>query len=361
MGQTIRRKIKTAKMLYEKKGIKGFCNGVLSKSKTVACPVAYKNRYFSKVVYPKLSTVFLELTNKCNLKCKMCNWQVRDSGFMSRQLFESCIDQFSDMGLDVLNLQFGGESLLHPEFKDFLKYAISHRGPKKIRKVGWTTNGMLFNQAIADLVVSLDVDWINFSLDGVGQVNDEIRLGSKYSVIEKNIKYLLERRGSSKRPSVLINVVDYGKTDEQKTDIYREWVFQVDEIELLPSIREDNTWENRELISQKHKLAPPPKFCNSPLDTMIISWDGKITGCCFDSNLSFGLGNANNEPIEQIWKGSKFRELRKAVLTNKLHNGSPCYLCEFWKVNFDPKYEKILDGRAAVEYGYVYRRIRKIT
>jgi len=93
---------------------------------------------------------------------------------------------------------------------------------------------------------------------------------------------------------------------------------------------------------------------------MIISWDGRVTGCCFDSNFDFSLGNANNEEIEQIWRSSKYRQLRKMVLTNKLPIGSPCYRCEFWKVNFEPKYETILDGKAMIEYGYIYRRIRKV-
>ena len=149
----------------------------------------------------------------------MCNWQDREkTGNISRKLFESCVDQFSEMELEVLNLQFGGESLLHPDFQEFLKYAIDKRDHGKIGYVGWTDNGMLFNESICNLVVSLNVDWINFSLDGVGQVNDNIRLGSKYSVIAKNIKCLLEKRGSSKKPKVLLNMVDHGKTEAQKLE-----------------------------------------------------------------------------------------------------------------------------------------------
>ena len=146
------------------------------------------------------------------------------TGFMSWSFFESCINQLSDMGVSVLCLHFGGESLVHPEFKKFLTYAIQKRDEGCIGSVGWTENGMLFNESIAELVVELKLDFINFSLDGIGQVNDNIRIGSKYSVIEKNIKYLINKRGSAKKPVVLLNMVDYGKTDEQKLDLFREWV-----------------------------------------------------------------------------------------------------------------------------------------
>jgi radical SAM protein with 4Fe4S-binding SPASM domain len=290
----------------------------------------------------------------------MCNWLGREkTGYISRSLFESCINQFSEIRLGVLNLEFAGESLLHPDFKDFLKYAIDKRDQGKIGAVGWTDNGMLFNQDVADLVVQLKVDWINFSLDGMGQVNDSIRLGSKYSVIEKNIKYLLEKRGFAKKPKILLNMVDTGKTEEQKLEFYREWVNLVDGIELIPSILPNNTWENKDSLSQAFKPAPPPPFCRIPLDTMIISWDGKVTGCCFDSNLKLNLGDVNKESIKEIWNGSKFQNLRKAVLTNTFLVGTPCYGCEFWKVNFESGDEQILNGKARIEYGGPIRKIRK--
>ncbi len=355
----MRRLVKKTSRFYARYGIKGLYGAITGKLKYITLPTIYKNRFLQRIYNPKLETVFLELTNKCNLRCKMCNWQARKkTGFMSRALFESCIDQLSDMELGVLNLEFGGESLLHPDFKAFLKYAIHKRDEGKIGAIGWTDNGMLFNQAIADIVVLLKVDWINFSLDGVGKVNDNIRLGSKYSVIEKNIKYLLEKRGSAKKPTVLLNIVDHGKTEDQKLEFYREWVHLVDGIELIPSILPDNTWENKDYLYQNIKTAHPPAFCNIPLSTMIISWDGKVTGCCFDSNLNLALGDVNKDSIKQIWNGSKFQNLRKAVVTNTFSVSSPCYRCEFWKVNFEPRDEIILEGKARIEYGGTIRKIR---
>lgn len=358
-GHKLRRIVENTSRIYARYGIKGLYNAISSKFNCFVLPTIYKNRFLRRMHHPKLQTVFLELTNKCNLRCKMCNWQAREkTGFISRALFESCIDQLSDMKLKILNLEFAGESLLHPDFNVFLKYAIHKRDEGKIGAVGWTDNGMLFNKDIADLVILLKVDWINFSLDGIGSVNDNIRLGSKYSVIEKNIKYLLEKRGSAKKPIVLLNMVDTGKTEDEKLEFYREWVDLVDGIELLPSILPDNTWENKDTPSQNIRIAPPPAFCHYPLDTIIICWDGKVTGCCFDTNINMALGDANKESIKQIWNGSKFQQLRKAVLTKAFPLDSPCYKCEFWKVNFEPIDEPILDGKARIEYGGTIRKIR---
>jgi len=360
MTQKIESYFKKASKVYAKKCVKGLFGSTKTKARNALLPSIYKNRYLRRMHHPKLETAFLELTNNCNLRCKMCNWQSRgENGYISRLLFESCIDQFAEIKLGVLNLQFGGESLLHPNFKDFLRYAISKRDQGGIGSVGITDNGMLFDQSIADLFVSLKVDWVNFSLDGLGEVNDSIRLGSKYTVIEKNIKYLIEKRGSAKKPIILLNMVDTGKTEAQKMEFYREWVQLVDGIELIPCILPNNAWNGKKTLVSDIELSSPSAFCHYPMDTIIICWNGKAIGCCFDTKIDMVLGDANKETIRQIWDGSKFQQLRKEVLTKKFPINSPCYNCEFWKVNFKPKDKLILDGKARAEYDGTIIKIRK--
>ncbi len=361
MSQKLEVPFKGTSVSYGKRSIGSLVSGSARRLRNISLPLIYKRRFLRQMHHPKIETAFLELTNKCNLRCKMCIYQKMQekTGFMSKLFFQSCVDQLAEIGVDALNLHFGGESLVHPEFNDFLRYAIQKRDHGGIKSLGWTDNGMLFNQKISDLVVSLKVDFIFFSLDGVGQVNDNIRLGSKYSVIEKNIKYLLEKRGNSPKPAVKLLAVDYGKTEEQKMDLYREWIHLVDEISLIPSILPDNTWENKDSISKQFKITFPPPFCCFPLNTIAIGWDGKVTGCCLDYVFRMVLGDAAKESIKEIWQGEKFQRLRKAVLTNTFSIGSPCYNCEFWKVNFEPWDEPILNGKATIQYGYIYRKIKK--
>ena len=318
------------------------------------------NRMLRRIVKPKIVNAYIELTDNCNLNCRMCNYRKMHgkTGFMSRLLYESCIKQLSQMGLGTLYLHFGGESLLHPDFKEFLKYAIYYRDHGGIQNVAWIDNGMLFNSSISDLVLDLKVDAISFSIDGVGEVNDRIRTGSKYPVIQKNIKYLVNKRGQAKKPQVYLSMCDYGKTEEQKTDVYREWCPVVDGITLIPSIRSDNTWERDP--SSAYKTIKPPAFCSFPFETIAISWDGKVTGCCLDYFFNMNLGDATKLSLSQIWNGPNYQALRKAALAGTFATRSPCYRCEFWKVNFEPQEETILDGAATISYGYIYRKINRL-
>ena len=67
----------------------------------------------------------------------------------------------------------------------------------------------------------------------------------------------------------------------------------------------------------------------------MVSWDGIVTGCCFDTNFKIVIGDAKQDSIKQIWEGSRYQNFRKAVLTNTFPSGSPCNGCEFWKINFE--------------------------
>jgi hypothetical protein len=323
---------------------------------------ALNSVYRQEISNPKVDVAYLELTNNCNLSCEMCTYKkVQEKiGNMSRPLFESCVDQLSEMGVNHLFLHGAGESLLHPNFKDYLKYAISKRDEGNIKSVAWVDNGMLFNQSIADLVVDLKVDEINFSLDGVGKVNDNIRLGSIYSIIERNIKYLISKRGKNVKPKVTIGMVDYGKTEEQKNDVYREWAPFADSITLIPALLPDNSWGNKNDFLGSSLLDEQPIFCSLPFKMMIISWAGTVSGCCIDYCYKLKVGNANQEPLSQIWKGPKYQALRRAVLARTYPVGSPCFKCDYWKINFVVTEKPILNGEAIIEYRNMYRIVRKV-
>jgi len=254
-------------------------------------------------------------------------------------------------------LHFGGESLLHPQFKEYLKYAVDHRDHGGIQKVSWIDNGMLFNEDIANLVVDLKVDAIGFSVDGVGAINDSIRLGAKYSVIERNIKYLLKKRIDAK-PEVFISMCNYGKTEEQLMDVYRDWAPYVDRITLIPSISSDNSIDNIENFVKGSKQVQAPPFCVYPFELMAVSWIGDVTGCCLDYGFKLHLGDASISSLKDIWNGSPYQSLRRASLKNAFPPG-PCHNCGFWKINFEPKEEQILDGTATLSHGYIYKSIRK--
>lgn len=70
-----------------------------------------------------ISTVFLELTNHCNMNCDFCanHLITRPRGYMPIELAKSVIDQLKEMkfkGFLITSLM--GEPLMHPNFKEIL-------------------------------------------------------------------------------------------------------------------------------------------------------------------------------------------------------------------------------------------------
>lgn len=131
----------------------------------------------------------VELATICNLGCAMCvkqspGWEAPD-GLMSKETFLALAPCFPH--LEILNLNGVGESLLHPELPDFIRFARSRVSPSCV--IGFQSNGMLLTKELARDLVHAGLDRICFSVDSpdpfelgalrsgavLGQVGDAFR------------------------------------------------------------------------------------------------------------------------------------------------------------------------------------------
>src|SRR4030042_6815082 len=84
---------------------------------------AYRKR---ETVLPYLPIrLWIEPTSFCNLKCVMCpnkDLDKKDKGYMTFGLFRKIVDEAKDF-IHEANLTHRGESLLHPEFIEMVRYA----------------------------------------------------------------------------------------------------------------------------------------------------------------------------------------------------------------------------------------------
>ena len=294
---------------------------------------------------PKIRNAFIELTNNCNLRCKMCFGGRRPKGFMDFTLFKKIMDELSTIHVDWIALHYGGESLLHPKFKDMLIYA--HKKIGDYSKIGWQTNGMLFNEKIAELVVDLGIDFVGFSVDGLGNVNDSIRKGASYATVENNILRLLEIRGDSLKPNVYLNLTNTGQGRAKIDAFVKYWIEKVDWVTENPSINEFLQVQSLRNY-YKGSLVTTNKKCYSPFSTMGIFWNGDVVGCCRDINGTDVMGNVKRKGVKAVWQSPKIKALRKACLQNKFPKNSPCRLCDVWKTRFVPF--KTFDDDMLIEY-----------
>ncbi len=115
---------------------------------------------------PSLRYLELHLVHKCNLKCRHCYLGPMKSTEMSLNDAVDIARQFSEGG-GLRLLISGGEPLLYKDLKSFIRQTRE----LKIRRVLFT-NGTLIN---SDTISSLNVDEIQFSLDGWKKGHEHIR------------------------------------------------------------------------------------------------------------------------------------------------------------------------------------------
>ncbi|MEN2995133.1 MAG: radical SAM protein [Thermodesulfovibrio sp.] len=162
---------------------------------------------------PSLRYLELQITNRCNLKCKHCfvgSGICKESKFQEIpfEKIKKIFKEFEEMqGLRVLIT--GGEPLLHSEFKEINEFIKE----VSIRKILFT-NGVLLNDKI---LKNLNFEEIQISLDGMKKGHEALRGKGTFDKALKAIKKSIE----------------YGFQVSVATVIHRENLEEFNELEKL--------------------------------------------------------------------------------------------------------------------------------
>lgn len=124
---------------------------------------------------PKLKTIMLEITSRCNAKCEHCGSRCGD--FIPKdeieleylkKTFKEIAERYENELPDVIIT--GGEPLVRKDVFEFAKY-ISDLG----FRWGMTTNGMLINDSMIKSFEEAKISSIAISLDGLKETHERFR------------------------------------------------------------------------------------------------------------------------------------------------------------------------------------------
>lgn len=132
---------------------------------------------------PRILT--LELTNKCNLKCKMCEYKnVKKHWEITENVYDELINLMPY--LEHLILQ-GGEVFLYKNIKQLLSVAVKEKVSIEI-----VTNGLLLSEEIIKLLMD-GKNIITFSIDSIiKDTYEKIRVGGNFDRLIGNLNKLFE-------------------------------------------------------------------------------------------------------------------------------------------------------------------------
>lgn len=132
-----------------------------------------------------------ELTNACNLNCKMCGRNSAD--FQPTWFQRDWLKYFEAAAryVEEVTLMGWGEPTVHPDFPYFLKWA-HQLGLRKY----FCTNGMRLDKLFDD-IFNTETDIIAVSMDGAcAETNEDIRRGADFNKIVKNISAITEYKAA---------------------------------------------------------------------------------------------------------------------------------------------------------------------
>ena len=265
--------------------------------------------------------LWIEPTNKCNLKCVMCpNTEIPKDmlGFMSWDTFQKIIDEAKEFASSVYML-LAGESLLHKDIYRMIRYARDNG----IRPLLNTNATPLVSEENRRKLLESGVAHITFAFDGYNRdTYEKIRLGAKYDkVLGGIIEFLKEKaRRGLKEPYVAITNLEVGiENYEDKERARREFYKLFDGLSVDEFIaKTPNTWggtfSETEMFS--HHDVNQKKFypCSHLWSNMSICWDGTVVPCCFDFFKTYTLGNVHEKSLKDIWNDKPMVALRKSML-----------------------------------------------
>ncbi len=253
-----------------------------------------------------LSSVNLELTNHCNLKCTFCpvnTTMQRPKGHMDPALFRRIIDENEQLDF-VLAFQWG-EPLLHPQFFELVRYAADSGVRTMI-----TSNGTHLDPEQRRRLLACGLERITFSVDGDHATHQAVR-GYDLATLRRDVMALVEERDASNAPlRIDVSMVVDRATEGALDSYFADWKGIADRVQAIPRlVAERRTTPCRELWR----------------GTMVVLWDGRVTVCCVDSEGLLTVGDAHARPLREIFNGEPMRAVRRAHVERRFH--SLCALC----------------------------------
>ncbi len=292
---------------------------------------AYKTGKTNVTYLP--TRLWIEPTNHCNLRCKMCPQGQKgvhfEKGFMDVTLFRKLIRQAALFQADV-NLFIGGESLLHPKIVEMIAYCRDQQVPSRLY-----TNATLLSDDKSKEIILAGLDHITFSFDGVDKaLYEEYRNGAVYEKALDCIQGFLKKKRDLRlaTPKVVIQCLELGNESGLRSSRKEfEGLFDsgmVDRFTYIQPHRFAGVYKNVPVKGSRKKYSP----CAFLWYSMSITWDGSVVPCCIDVFKKHPIGNAGEHSLETLWHSDSMIKLRTLMNEERYSEVELCRECDIlWK------------------------------
>lgn len=330
---------------------------------------AMKNYYSDN-----LKAIDIELSNQCNLRCKMC-WFHGETGigdnFRGQELETSEILKLVDqLAVYKPKIYLGGSE---PFMRQDLIAILEHIKNKDLT-VSFPTNGTLLDSEKIAAIVDMKVDDIKVSIDGKEGLHDYIRGNGVFKKATTAVKELAKyrRQSGSTKPTITVNTTittnligqiqetidNLIQVTDNEADLYRIhhlWFITKNELLKHQSITKQVLAANSlgasghvinesylikpEILADeiyKLKTSPKVKFfpafqfdnivnyyseglqvekrCYAPFFGAVIKPNGDMKFCPDEWIDDYIIGNIREDNFDNLWNNDRARTFRKVLV-----------------------------------------------
>jgi radical SAM protein with 4Fe4S-binding SPASM domain len=296
--------------------------------------------------YPLL--VDLELASICNLRCPMCytispefrkhvNAKIMDFG-----MFKRVIDEIGGK-VPALRLSLRGESTVHPQFIDAVRYAREHG----IREISTLTHGGRLTLDFFKQAQEAGIDWITISIDGLKEVYERIRKPLKFDELLDKLKAIKDYKAEHGLVKPVIKVQGIWPAIQDDPQGFYDTFKPISDLvafnPLIDYLGKDTDIEHLEDFT-----------CPQQYQRLVIGADGLVMKCSNDEENREVIGDARIQTVHEIWHGKKMQEVREMQLRPRGFMNSPvCRKCYLPRKTQDDIAE--VDGRSFIVRNYTRR------
>ena len=281
-------------------------------------------------------SVKIELTARCDFNCFFCATakKLRHKADIDEAFYQRIVSEMRAAGVEELGVFYLGESFLCPWLPDAIRYAKQVCG---FPHVFLTTNGRLATPPRVAACMDAGLDSLKFSFNNADaeqfQAVTQVRAKDFFTVVE-NIKAARQVRDEGGfRCGLYASSIRYDGEQLGKMEAAVRGILPyVDEHYWLPLYGQAGLTSGANGTSpvagnpERLGALRDPIPCWSIFTEAHITYDKRLSACCFDHDGRFSMANLDAQSFVEAWHSLQFQQLREAHLKGSVC-GTACEGC----------------------------------
>lgn len=309
------------------------------------------------------SVIYIGLTNVCNHRCYACGYRSAmrrgsgNRGFMSFDMVKRVVDELPNRPLRVYLIK-QGETLLHPEFAEIVKYIRAERDQFEL---AIHSNANRLTREHAEIICNY-TDFFTISMFATDRETHKAVHGrDDFDAVVRNARVFREvYLASERKPKVYFFYLRQDRnrheTDAQVIEFFNDLIPEFNVGLHYPfnfcGIGPEGNLEIYDTLDESHFLS-----CIYPWTMFTVLWDGKVGYCAEEPEEKVFVGDLGEQSLLDVWNGEDYRRLRRAHVEHTPSELEPegirCRTCN-WLWDFASVYGRstlfLLSGREADAY-----------